>query len=465
MLKTIKIHLFNSILFTIVLLGSALLHPAFGNQELARELLKAGKFTEALPLYEQLHQWYPADANIQYELAVCLSETGNLGTRPIKLLLQLNSETSPPERSFYLAKNFHAENDFETALQYYERYEAQSSRKSRKKTGFDDLKAACLKAHNPFVINEMLHNDSADFVANASLPLATVTDSTQITEQTDTLAKPTAIVLNENGKWPWEELLNTKDTMLNMVVSNDIQYKLLQQFRTIDGRKSYIEGINLSAQLKWLVTETDSLREAYRMNPDPESQQSIALRVTENEMQIIQLKSKSDMLLLQSIEHEAHYWQIASSAEILRLKAENDSIENAILAISVVNTDISGSEQVLDFEEMGYTHNPETASENATQDEDQVDRIVYKIQIGAYSKGLPQYVEKLYRKLSVLRKIDQHTNESGVTVYTIGEVQNFQDAITLQEQIRTEGVKDAFVVAYHNGKRITLKEAKAIMEK
>ncbi|MBN2805296.1 MAG: SPOR domain-containing protein, partial [Prolixibacteraceae bacterium] len=107
-------------------------------------------------------------------------------------------------------------------------------------------------------------------------------------------------------------------------------------------------------------------------------------------------------------------------------------------------------------------------TEAPTEPVDKIDEnashIIYKIQIGAYSKDLPQYIEKLHRKLSILRKIDQHTDERGVTVYTIGEVANLGDALSLQEQIRTEGVKDAFVVAYNNGKRITLKEAKALKE-
>ena len=101
-------------------------------------------------------------------------------------------------------------------------------------------------------------------------------------------------------------------------------------------------------------------------------------------------------------------------------------------------------------------------SVKTVQEEPEVNKIVYRIQIGSFSKGLPEYIDRLYKKLAVLRRIDHYTDEKGITVYTIGEVSNLDDALKLQAQIRQEGVKDAFVVAYNNGKRITLKEAREL---
>jgi hypothetical protein len=93
-----------------------------------------------------------------------------------------------------------------------------------------------------------------------------------------------------------------------------------------------------------------------------------------------------------------------------------------------------------------------------------IEQVTYKVQIGAYSKGLPDYIDRLYKKLSVLRRIDHYTDERGIVVYTVGELTSFDDAVKLQNQIRQEGVNDAFVVAYLNNKRISLNEARKLSD-
>jgi hypothetical protein len=98
------------------------------------------------------------------------------------------------------------------------------------------------------------------------------------------------------------------------------------------------------------------------------------------------------------------------------------------------------------------------------ENKQEIDKIIYKIQVGAYSRGVPKYIDRLFRKLSMIRKIDNYTDDHGVTVYTTGQLTNFEDALQMQAQVRQEGVKDAFIVAYKNEVRITLKEAKKLTE-
>ncbi|HPB06119.1 MAG TPA: hypothetical protein PKX60_07760, partial [Prolixibacteraceae bacterium] len=91
--------------------------------------------------------------------------------------------------------------------------------------------------------------------------------------------------------------------------------------------------------------------------------------------------------------------------------------------------------------------------------ESTANQVVFKIQIGKYNTQLPESTKKLFKKISVLRKIDQYTDENNYIVYTIGELTNIKDAVKLQNQIRQESVKDAFVIAIKDGKRIPLNEA------
>ena len=90
--------------------------------------------------------------------------------------------------------------------------------------------------------------------------------------------------------------------------------------------------------------------------------------------------------------------------------------------------------------------------------ESTANQVVFKIQIGKYNTQLPEST-KSCSKISVLRKIDQYTDENNYIVYTIGELTNIKDAVKLQNQIRQESVKDAFVIAIKDGKRIPLNEA------
>ena len=71
-------------------------------------------------------------------------------------------------------------------------------------------------------------------------------------------------------------------------------------------------------------------------------------------------------------------------------------------------------------------------------------------------------MKQKFDKLAVIRKIDKYTDDRGVVVYTTGNLGKLEDAVKMQKQVRQEGIEDAFVVPYFNGKRITLEEAKKL---
>jgi hypothetical protein len=75
---------------------------------------------------------------------------------------------------------------------------------------------------------------------------------------------------------------------------------------------------------------------------------------------------------------------------------------------------------------------------------------------------LPTSVKRLFDKLSLIRKIDNYTDDRGVVVYTTGNLVNLEDAMTMLKQVQQEGVEDAIIAAYFKGKRIPLTEAKAL---
>lgn len=54
--------------------------------------------------------------------------------------------------------------------------------------------------------------------------------------------------------------------------------------------------------------------------------------------------------------------------------------------------------------------------------------------------------------------------QKGTYRYTTGNFKNVKDAVKLQKEVRELGFKDAFIVAFNNGERISLQEAKELLE-
>ena len=82
--------------------------------------------------------------------------------------------------------------------------------------------------------------------------------------------------------------------------------------------------------------------------------------------------------------------------------------------------------------------------------------LVYKVQVGAFRKPLPQDQFKEFAPVS-----GQRLN-NGITRYMAGYFTKENAANGARQQIRGVGYGDAFVVAYCNGERITIAEARQI---
>ena len=86
------------------------------------------------------------------------------------------------------------------------------------------------------------------------------------------------------------------------------------------------------------------------------------------------------------------------------------------------------------------------------------DGLVFKVQIGAFHKPLPSDIFK------GLQPISGETTRPGWIRYCAGLFKAFEPANIVKKEIQRSGYKDAFVVAYFNGKRIELNEAYAMLK-
>lgn len=76
----------------------------------------------------------------------------------------------------------------------------------------------------------------------------------------------------------------------------------------------------------------------------------------------------------------------------------------------------------------------------------------------------PSRIVKGSTKFKGLKNVREE-KEKGMYKYISGDVKTMNDAIALQDEMREKGFKDAFVVAYLDDKRISIKEARERMRK
>jgi hypothetical protein len=80
--------------------------------------------------------------------------------------------------------------------------------------------------------------------------------------------------------------------------------------------------------------------------------------------------------------------------------------------------------------------------------------VVFKVQVGAFREQVPiDIANKLLANSE--RGIKTFKDENGLLVYTIGEYPAYETANNLKTQLVSEGLKDAFVIAFRNGKKMT----------
>ena len=485
--------LINIILAVFVLISTPAILRADGTEEKALTLFEKSEYNEAIPLYEELLRYYPNDPMFNYYWGVCQTETNVFSQKAKRSLLFASTNDVPSNVYFFIAKQYHATNDFETALSYYERFERGASRKERKKLELDALIKQCRNAVNPFTskISEEMETKKVEEIEGvineeqitpiqektkseqkeekievveetpesieipippvqiASETTVTEIDTTELDLDDDRIEVPVVKETTPDESFKNDDVLEelTKEK-LELAVNARIYYHKYQDFKTEGGRNMFAEAWKKEKVLKNMLVEMDSLRQAYTVVDDV-AKGEIASRVLELEQKSINLKAEKVQVLLNVVDVENAFWQevpeslwekfIVEQQKELSQKKELKQEESEVETIT---------EEVIEVV-------PEVVEQNAVP----VVNIEYRIQIGAYSKGLPGYVEKLYSRLSTLRKIENYTDDRGVVVYTVGRLDNYLDAVRMQKQIRTEGVQDAFVVAYKNGVRIRVSEA------
>lgn len=100
-----------------------------------------------------------------------------------------------------------------------------------------------------------------------------------------------------------------------------------------------------------------------------------------------------------------------------------------------------------------------SSSDEIPMDPEMPNGVIYKVQIGAFRKKIDP---SIFNGISPI--VGESTGQ-GFTRYTAGTFRGFKSANMAKGRIRNLGFRDAFVVAFYNGKRISMEEAEDAIAK
>ncbi|MDD3875667.1 MAG: hypothetical protein PHT69_03545 [Bacteroidales bacterium] len=90
------------------------------------------------------------------------------------------------------------------------------------------------------------------------------------------------------------------------------------------------------------------------------------------------------------------------------------------------------------------------------------DDVVFKVQIGAYREALPMNIINYFKTVSG-HDIEVVPTRAGLIVYHVGNFKDFNEASELRTRIISNGIPDAFVVAFNKNERIPINVARDIL--
>ena len=457
-------------------------------------------YKDALPLYKELIKMYPEDEELNYCYGVSMVETEHYGPEAWRALLTASLGRVPSDVYFYLGKCFHAESDWDLAMKYYQRFADYGRNKDLKRLGLREYMDLCTRKINPFkaaVAENKLPKDTVEPVDSQEKPsyesfialtaeqkkhhpeLFSSDDAKPVTPEniSDSNAQVSEVTAEQKERYPHlfvtEKINSGQDTTndiapatvpkkmftppagldnawFNFQVNSRIKYHELKDFRTPEGKSIFAEGWIASIRQDSLAAATHHLRKEYE-GQDPKDNAELSQKILDAEQLSYKLMREREDFFKEARQVEQQYWD----------GQPDNEIEQFTQAVQKKQVQHDKERQEALAEESPVQPAPKVKKPVVQKPivTAPINEIEYRVQIGSFSKAIPAYVQQLYDKLSKFRKIDHYTDNHGVVVYTVGNLSDYHAAVNLKNQLRQEGAKDAFVVAYKNGERIKVSDA------
>ena len=440
----------------------------------AFQFFDAKNYQKAAPLFKKLLQTKPNAEFLNYYYGVCETENRNFSKIILSHLEKANNEEAPGAIGYYLGQQYQAAENWQNALKQYNRFKLKNNDGDLKDV--NDKIEQCFQKINPFKdeyiftedeLVEQLYDSGVVLIEEEAVKENSEIQPDSVFKSPELIAMPDSVpeIIPETSfadvekEIPLEKSDKLTYKSIDLAINSNISYNFIEDFQTEQGKLLFMKADSAKHKLDSVLINIQTLRENYAIEKSTQKKQIIAEEILALENESFRLKNENNTLIYQSAVTENEFWQTKNQNEIDEFI--QNQIERNKLQLNPDKNQLGKktNEEKISIPDFLVSEVPE---KNDLASKTKTDELIYKIQIGAFSRGLPSYIERLYKKLSYIRKIENYTDENGVVVYTTGNLANLEDALIMQNQVRQEGVEDAIVVPYFNGKRITLEQAKKL---
>jgi septal ring factor EnvC (AmiA/AmiB activator) len=176
----------------------------------------------------------------------------------------------------------------------------------------------------------------------------------------------------------------------------------------------------------------------------------LAKEYKKNPMALKVLTEKSEGLDAELSQLNAEIGQVQQENNSLQAQMNRKDARIADMQAQVNQLNMKITELQANMEANAAKGGDDMSNTGNMQGEDMMG-VLYRVQIGAFEKPLNDGVATAdnvnVEAVDNLKKV------------MVGKLRDYQAAVDLRDQMRKMGVKDAFIVAYKDGNRVTIKEA------
>lgn len=213
-----------------------------------------------------------------------------------------------------------------------------------------------------------------------------------------------------------------------------------------------------TSEVKSITAEMEALKAEIKVDPSKESRSQLAEAVTEhnkdqNQSTGANVKSLNEKIAA-GIGSDSNVESLAAAKTV----NANNNVLRESKEVSVAEAISSEEVESFSIKTFSKARGPVYSELNPIPlNPGLPEGLVFKVQVGAFRKPIPD------QSFKNLQPVSAETTRPGWLRYCVGMFKTFEPANYVKKELRSSGYKDAFVVAYYNGKRISLQEANALL--